>query len=903
MHFDSLKRSIRLTPEKQRFIRQHGRLICAWPALCLILGAVLWALLASLLDSDRQHLEKEARVDASMLSATYARQISHTIGELDHITALLKSNWERSQGHFRLEQIRSRASFIDPTLVAISISNRDGVIVSSTLYNAVGMSITGRDYFKHHTANPSPALYIGAPLVGRFNDKEIVTFTRRLDRDDGQFDGIITASTGTPFLAASANKSTLGATGILALVGQDGILRAAKVGSETDSLLQPSVITRDMLASGPDYSDVSRPGWFADGVLRYLASVPVPGYPLHAVVGLGQPDVLEPLQNARATYVKIGLGGTCMLVLFAVIATVMSLRLAWRRHREELVRQTYRVATEGANEGFYMWRPIYGSSDDVLDYELVDCNERGAELYGSQRTRILGGRLKTLYSDPMLEQLLATAQHVMRSGYYEDEFQTTGKSLVKSAWLHRKFVRAEDGIAVTLRDISERKRLEQERDRMSEQDSLTGLPNRHWLAGYMPVALAQAAVRNGLLAILFVDLDKFKAVNDTWGHSTGDQLLQAVVRRLRGVLRPSDRITRFGGDEFIIVLEGIARDDDAAEVAHRINAALEEPFQVGSRECQVGASIGISLFPKDGGDAETLIRNADIAMYTVKSGSKGHYRFYDQEFYARIQTRREMEAELVQALEQDQFVLHYQPRVDARSGRLLGLEALVRWQHPLRGLVYPGDFIPIAEGSGLILQLGAMVMDKVCAQLVQWREGGLDVVPVSVNASARQFNEGSVDEMLAAHVERHGLPASLIEIELTESIMVSNAEQVYDQLTALHAMGVSVHLDDFGTGYSSLSILHKLDVDVLKIDRAFTAQLGTGKEGEILFKAIISMAKALDMRVVAEGVEHAEQLSVLQQLGCDEIQGYLVSRPLPAAEVQRFLRPEMTLLDAAAMLH
>jgi diguanylate cyclase (GGDEF)-like protein len=902
MHFHFFTRSLRLTPEKQRFLRQHGRLICAWPALCVLLGALLWGLLVSLLASHRQHLENEARVDAEMLSATYAKQIAHTIGELDHITALLKSNWERSQGKFKLEHIRDQVDFINPTLVGISISNRDGVIVSSTMRDAVGMRVDDRNYFQHHAANASSALHIGVPLTGRFNDKEIVTFSRRLNRDGGEFDGVITASTGTQFLAASANRSTLGATGILALIGQDRVLRAAKIGNEIDSLLAPSVITREMLRAGPDFSDVSRPEWFADGARRYLAAAAVPGYPLHAVVGLGEPDVLKPLQNAQATYIKIGIGGSCVLALFAMAATVMSLRLAWRRHREDIVQQAYRVATEGANEGFYMWRPVYDRDGEVLDYELVDCNERGAELYGSRRLDILGGRLKSMYSGDLLERLMELAGYVMRTGYYEDEFRTAVSSVTAPTWIYRKFVRADDGIAVTLRDISERKRMEQERDRMAEQDSLTGLPNRHWLAGYLPAALSRAAAGGSLVGVLFVDLDKFKSVNDSWGHSAGDLLLQAVVARLRGVLRPADRITRFGGDEFIVLLEGIVRDVDAAEIAHRICATLEEPFRIGPRECQVGASIGISLFPKDGSDAETLIRNADIAMYTVKSGTRGHFRFFDQEFYARIQGRREMEAELMQALEQDQFVIHYQPRVDARSGTLLGLEALVRWQHPVRGLVYPGDFVPIAEGSGLILQLGAMVMDKVCAQLAQWRAEGLEPVPVSVNASARQFNEGSVDEVLAMHVRRHGLPSSLIEIELTESIMVSNAEQVFDQLTALHAMGVSVHLDDFGTGYSSLSILHKLDVDVLKVDRAFTAQLGTGREGEILFKAIISMAKALNMRVVAEGVEHTGQLSLLQQLGCDEVQGYLVSRPLPPLEIRQFLRPGIVLLDREAII-
>jgi diguanylate cyclase (GGDEF)-like protein len=577
-----------------------------------------------------------------------------------------------------------------------------------------------------------------------------------------------------------------------------------------------------------------------------------------------------------------------VLTLFAAVAFMMSLRLAWRKHREETVRYAYRVATEGANEGFYMWRPIYGDREEVIDYELVDCNEKGAELYASQRKEILGSCLKTLYSGEILEHLLDLVPKVMHDGFHEDEFETVSGSMARPAWVHRKFVRVGDGIAVTLRDISERKRLEQEKSRLAERDSLTDLPNRHWLGIYLPLALEQAASKEQNLAVLFVDLDRFKSVNDTWGHSTGDKLLHAVAERMRSVLRPDDKVARFGGDEFIVLLEGLARESDAAEIAHRIGEILQEPFNIGQRECRVGASIGISLFPRDGTEAETLIRNADIAMYAVKSDARGHYRFFEQEFFAHIQHRRDTERELLQAMEADQFIVHYQPRVDALSGALVGMEALVRWAHPVRGLVYPADFMPIAESSGLIIQLGEIVMEKVCMQLAQWRSEGLCVVPVSVNASAKQFDEGRVRDLLTSHVVRYGLSASLVEIELTESTMVSNAEQVFEELTALHAIGVSVHLDDFGTGYSSLSILHKLDVDVLKVDQAFTSQLGKSEEGEILFKAIISMAKALNMRVIAEGVETLEQLRLLQRLGCDEIQGYLVSKPLPAQEIFHF---------------
>ena len=889
MPFNYLARSFRLTPEEKQFLRQNLRPLLVWPAVCLVLGILLGVLLISLLHTTRRNLEQHALVEARLLADTYAQQIGRTIGELDHVTALLKSNWEHSHGAFRLEDIQKEDRFIDTTLVGISLVNRDGIIVSSTLPGAVGMSAGDRAYFKFHQTNRFAGLHIGPPLAGRLNDREIITFSRRLSLRNGDFGGIITASTGSPFLASFADKSTLGATGILALVGEDGALRAAKIGSEIESLLHPTVIQKPILNSTASFLGASGSDWFSDNAVRYLAAKPVPNYPLHAIVGLGQPDVLEPLQHARVTYIQIGFGGASVLALFAVVAFMMSYHLAWRKHRDDTVRHAYRVATEGANEGFYMWRPIYGNGDQVIDYELVDCNERGAELYGSLRTEVLGSRVSMHVSRAYLEEILRLTSKVMQVGFHEDEFESGDSNVVRAAWIHRKMVRAGDGIAVTLRDISERKRLEQEKSELAEQDSLTALPNRHWLTTYLPLALEQAASKCQTLAVLFVDLDKFKFINDTLGHSTGDKVLHAAAGRMRSVLRPADKVARFGGDEFIILLEGIARDSDAAEVAHRISEVLQEPFTIGQRECLVGASIGISLFPKDGIDAETLIRNADIAMYTVKSDAKGYYRFFEQEFFARIQSRRETERELVHAMEADQFVVHYQPRVDAMSGTLVGMEALVRWAHPIRGLVYPGDFIPIAEGSSLILQLGEIVMEKVCMQLSQWRSEELCLVPVSVNASAMQFNEGRVKDLLISHAARHDLPVSLVEIELTESIMVSNEEQVFDELTALHALGVSVHLDDFGTGYSSLSTLHKLDVDVLKVDRAFTSQLGEGEEGEILFTAIISMAKSLGMRVIAEGVETAEQLQLLQRLGCDEIQGYLISQPLPAQRITDFL--------------
>lgn len=875
-------------PEKKRFLRQHTVVILAWIGFCIGIGALLAILLASLLSASRRHLEGEALAGARLLASTYAQQISRTIGELDHTTSLLRSIWAQSRGTFKLEDIQRETNFADSSLVGFSVIDRHGVIVSSTLDGAVGMSVADRAYFKLHQSSDSGDLKISQAIAGRLRDREIVVFSRRLSLPSGEFGGVITASTGTPLLAEFADASILGQSGLLALVGEDKKLRVAKINDEVESVLRPNFLSDAAFSSKDAFAGASPPGWFSDNMTRYLASTPVPGYPLHTIVGLGESDVLKPLIAEKARYQKIGLASGAVLVLFAFAGAMMSLRLAWRKHSMEAIRNTYRIATEGAREGFYMWRPIYKRSGEVSDYEVVDCNERGAEFYGKTRDELKGLTLKALYDGSRLAEMLRLGVDVAKQGFYEDEVEFTGAAAGNSIWIHQRFVCSGDSIAVTFRDITQRKLLEQEKLRLAEHDSLTELPNRHWLTSYLPLALERTCREKRLLAVLFVDLDKFKVVNDAWGHSTGDKLLHAVAQRMRAMLRPADTVVRFGGDEFIVLLEGIQQEREAAEIAQRIADVLEEPFRIDQRECTVGASIGISVFPKDGKDAETLIKNADIAMYSAKSDTRRRYQFFNQELFARMQSTWETERELAFALEKDQFVIHYQPRVDALTGALAGFEALVRWQHPTRGLLYPGSFIDIAETSGLILRLGDLVMEKVCSQLAAWRQQKLPLVPVSINASAKQFNEGCVTDLLAGCVARFDLPASLIEIELTESTMVTNEQQVAKQLTELRAMGVAVHLDDFGTGYSSLSMLYKLDVDVLKVDRSFTAQLGDAGEGEILFKAIISMAQALGMRVVAEGVETHQQQQMLMRLGCNELQGFLISKPRPASDVFPF---------------
>ncbi|MES2318376.1 MAG: EAL domain-containing protein [Pseudomonadota bacterium] len=429
-----------------------------------------------------------------------------------------------------------------------------------------------------------------------------------------------------------------------------------------------------------------------------------------------------------------------------------------------------------------------------------------------------------------------------------------------------------------------------ELQRLSDEDVLTGLPNRQWLLHYLPKVLAHALAAGSEVALLLVNLDEFKYVNDAHGHAAGDSLLAAAAQRLKSLLRPSDRVVRFGGDEFVVLLVPADSDAHTERVAARIVDAFAAPFALGAERLDVGASVGVAVFPRDAADAAKLLKDAAIAMDAAKSEGKRRYRFYEASLARTVHAHVQMKKSLLDAIEQDQFVLYYQPRVDALSGELCSMEALLRWVHPQRGLVPPLDFIPLAEASGLILPIGELVMDKACAQLAAWRAQGLPLVPVSINVSPRQFASGEVHRELERCLARHATPVALLEVEITESAMMGDQEHIIAQLGAIRALGVKLHVDDFGTGYSSLSQLQKLKMDVLKVDRAFTSELGQSREGKVFFQAIVSMAHALGMLVVAEGVETADQLGILQELACNEVQGYYIARPMPAAAMADLMR-------------
>ena len=443
------------------------------------------------------------------------------------------------------------------------------------------------------------------------------------------------------------------------------------------------------------------------------------------------------------------------------------------------------------------------------------------------------------------------------------------------------------------RNIDEQKTYENQIRHYAYHDVLTGLPNRLAFAERLSSALAQARRGNDLLGVMFIDLDRFKFINDTLGHDVGDELLVAVAERLGSCLREGDSLARMGGDEFTVILPNLKACEDSGEVARRIIEAISKEFVVGGHDLFISGSIGISFFPTHGTDVLTLVKNADTAMYKAKEAGHGTFEIYSLAMNDRAVEKMKMEVSLRRAVEQEEFVVCYQPIVDIMSGQVLGAEALVRWDHPEFGTVSPADFIPLAEETGLITQIGQWVLRVACRDNRKWLDAGLGPVQVSVNVSPKQFQQDPpITETVKMALADTGLDPALLNVEITEGTLMGRENQVIGLLGELRHMGVTISIDDFGTGYSSLSYLKRFPIDTVKIDGSFVREISTNDDDVAIAAAIVGVAHNLRMKVVAECVESYDQLQVLQSLTCDEMQGYLVSPPLPDTAFREFLQAQ-----------
>jgi diguanylate cyclase (GGDEF)-like protein len=441
-----------------------------------------------------------------------------------------------------------------------------------------------------------------------------------------------------------------------------------------------------------------------------------------------------------------------------------------------------------------------------------------------------------------------------------------------------------------IQDFSERKQLESRLLHQATHDKLTGLPNRSVLLDHIRQGMFHAERAEKIMAVMFIDLDDFKTINDSLGHDAGDALLIEVAGRLKAAVRAGDTICRLGGDEFTVVAENMESISAVVATADKLLATLKQPYILHGRHFSTSASIGITLCPLDGGAAEDLLRNADIAMYQAKRQGKGRYHFYTADMNDRIREQLELKEDMRRGIGNAEFVLHYQPKIDLQSGQTTGMEALVRWQHPERGLLSPAVFIPLAEESGLILPLGESILRAACEQTRTWQLAGLPELRVAVNLSVRQFAQDDLVGVVERVLQETGLPAAYLELAITESMLMEDADHSIWNLFQLKQLGVTLSIDDFGTGYSSLSYLRHFPVGYLKIDRSFVRDSTNNANDAAIVGAIISIAHQLGLKVVAEGVETEAQCTLLREYGCDQMQGFLISAPVPGEAFEQFVR-------------
>lgn len=446
-------------------------------------------------------------------------------------------------------------------------------------------------------------------------------------------------------------------------------------------------------------------------------------------------------------------------------------------------------------------------------------------------------------------------------------------------------------ILSTFRDISERKEAEKTIAHMAFHDSLTGLPNRLHLLDVLDKTMNVTDIPQVSFAILFLDLDRFKTINDSLGHDTGDELLKAVSERLKSTIRSEDVVCRLGGDEFVVLLHGVDSEEQARYVASKVLRNMAHPYYIGVAELYITVSIGISLIPQDGNEIENALRNADLAMYLAKDMGRNNYQFYTDELNRRAQSRLEMEHDLRRAIDNREFVLYYQPVVDPRTEKVMSVEALIRWNHPTRGLRYPASFIPLAEEIGLIDRIGIWVLGEACRQNREWQKyPELDSIAVAVNISGKHFQEDNFVDHVRAALKESELDGSHLVLELTESILVEDMDITIEKLKTLQRMGISISIDDFGTGYSSLNYIQKFPLNILKIDRSFVQEINQSGEGSSIIHAIVTMAHNMGLNVVAEGIENIEQLHYLDSLDCNRIQGFYYYKPSLPDEIHELLK-------------
>jgi diguanylate cyclase (GGDEF)-like protein/PAS domain S-box-containing protein len=888
------------TTHQSRAQRRLGALLvlgAVVPALMLF-GLATYALLQS-----RAQYEQRAELLTQNLAEALEHSLAANIDKIDMALSAIVDHMEQQLATGRLD-LDAAATLIQ------SQTQRRSELAGLRVVDATGKGILGperrsgppvvftdREWFVTQRDQPLAGLVLSGPLRSKAGGVWIMSFSRRYRTPDGRFAGCVTAAVPLSFFYNLLQAVNAGPRGIVTL--RDSELRLitrvpeTSMGADRVGSPQVSAAMRALVGSGrqqASYRAVSP----LDGDERTFSYRRVSVAPLMVIVGVSGRDYLVDWQHEVRAVV-----GLCLLalLLYGVGGALLWRLLAQNRQARQRIELLAKVF-EHSGEAIMV-------TDEA--HRIVEVNPAFERQTGYRPAEIIGQlpvKLESSRTPPGQRETIR--QSIEATGLWRGEVwdrAKDGREFPK--WVSVSVLRDDEGrithhIANSI-DVTEAKQTEDRIRHLADHDALTQLPNRQHLQGRLVQALAAARRDASEVAMLFIDMDRFKDINDTLGHQVGDGLLVEVGRRLSALVRDSDIVARLGGDEFVLLLTGIGQDGAraAAAVAAKVVHALGQPYPVHGHTLHSTPSIGIAVFPADGDDGEALMKNADAAMYHAKASGRNNFQFYTAAMNQATQERLALEAGLRFAIERGELFLHYQPQLDLKRGRIIGLEALVRWQHPELGLVPPLKFIPVAEETGQIEALGAWVLDEALRQAALWRARGHADLRVAVNLSAHQLRGETFVGAVAQALQDHGLPADALELEITESVAMRDPARTAELLRQLRRIGVALAIDDFGTGYSSLAYLKQLPLSCLKLDRSFVMDIEHDANDAAICTATIQLAHSLGLGVVAEGVETATQLEFLRRLGCDTVQGYFISKPLPAADCVRFLERRQVLPQPA----
>jgi diguanylate cyclase (GGDEF)-like protein len=858
----------------QLIVERRGSVI-----LGVVIIAMLWTGIGLKYLEDANADMRAAERANKNFAMVFEENVLRSLGEIDKALLYMRRSIENRKDSTDYATIVNTTDVLSEIIVQVAVIDSAGVARASNAgpQPLQPIDLSDRDHYQFHLTHPEDTLYISKPVIGRASGKWSIQVTRRFLNSDGSFGGVVVASLNPEHFTKFYDRIDFGSSVSISLIGSDGFVRSSGGSGDGFALGQDLGGTklfaemRKGANSTFEYTDPS------DSQMRLVTLRQVSGQPLWVSVSTDMNEIY------KGSWSTLALNSIAGIILTLIVLMAME-RVLQTEEGARLKADQLRLTLENMSQGIMLVTKdlqipiINGRCGELLDLpgEFIKSPPRFDELVEYQTRNAKQRSAANWRGEPPAR---AAAEH--------EKFAVCERTMPNGTVIEVRSGHLPDGSFVqTFTDITKRAEAEAHVARLASQDPLTGLPNRRVFRTTLDqMSRAPGGIESlHEFAVMFLDLDRFKVVNDTLGHRIGDMLLQEVAKRLESLLRREDLLARLGGDEFAIVVRNVDSRDELEALAERLVSSVLEPYEISGYRIRTSVSIGIAVGPEDGENADDLLMAADLALYAVKGTNRGTFQFYHLSMNKDINERRQIEVDLREAIERNELELYYQPVINVRRNAVSGFEALARWRHPVKGMVPPAIFIPVAEDSGLIVQLGEWALMEACRNAAKWPND----MKVAVNLSPVQFTAPNLFEVIEQTLAETGLAPHRLELEITERIFMENTENTLATLRRIKGLGVRIALDDFGTGYSSLSYLRSFPFDKIKVDRAFVSDLSERNEHIVIVQAVVSIARALGMTTTAEGVETEAQHEFLAALGCDEVQGYLFSAPVPVTGLAEF---------------